>query len=259
MTTAEMDTALAAPVVCDFVAVEVILPFYSLRLLDGASQVTWQVPHYVNGVLESRTFYGEDATYGTMAGMEGVTEGLGTSAPRLRFRINPPTLAAAAQLNLPGNQGSSIRMWYGCVDLATGAVIPDPDLLFWGWLDQPRFVGGVDTPQGVEYDVASAMELLFAAEEGQRLNHAMHLRVFPGELGLQYVNEVERQLPWGVDTARSPMIASTDGGYTPPPGVGGGGGGGGGSGGGGGGLTPSNPFAGGGSLTRVLSRYISSV
>ena len=167
-----------------------------------------------------------------------MTEGLGTSAPRLRFVLNPPGRAAAAQLNLPTNQGWPVRMWYGLVDPVSGVVIPDPDLEFIGMLDQPRFVGGVERAHAVEYDVASAMELLFAAEEGQRLNHAQHQRAFPGEGGLRYVSEIERQLPWGADVARSPLIAATDGNYGTSPGTGspsGGGGGTSGSGGGGGG------------------------
>lgn len=252
MTTPAMDAALSGAVVTDFVAVEVILPFKTLRLLDGGSMVTFPVADPETGVAVNRTFTGEDDTYGVLSGMEGVTEGLGTSAPKMRVVIRPPTLAASAQLNLPGNQGSLFRLWYGCVEQVTGAVVLYPEMLFWGWLDQPRYVGGKDTVPGVEYDVASAMELLFAAEEGQRLNHAFHTRVFPGELGLQYVTEVERQLPWGVDTARSPMISATDGGYSSGGGGGGTGTGGGSGGGGGGGGTA--PFPGGSMLSYLVWR-----
>lgn len=238
MTTPQMDAALNAPVIVDFVAVEVVLPFATIRLITGASEVTFPIADALTGAVVQATFKGEDPTYGTVAGIDGITEGLGTTAPRLRFALNPPTRAASAQLNLPTNQGWPVRMWYGLVDPVTGAIIPDPEQEFIGWLDQPRFVGGPDRAHAVEYDVACAMELLFAAEEGQRLNHAQHVRAFPGELGLQWVSEIERQLPWGADTARSPMIAATDGNYGTSPGTGnpgGGGGMGGGSGGGWGG------------------------
>lgn len=238
MTTPEMDAALAADVVVDFVAVEIVLPFAVIRLLHGSGQVTFPITDALDpeSVPAPATFVGEDPVYGVLSGLDGTTEGLGTSAPRLRFVLTPPTRAAAAQLNLPTNQGWPVRMWYGCVHPFTGVVVPDPVQEFLGMLDQPRFVGGVKRGHAVEYDVASAMELLFAAEEGQRLNHAQHLRAFPGELGLQYVSEIERQLPWGADVARSPMIAASDGGY-PGTGTGGGGVGGGGGGfvGGGGG------------------------
>lgn len=240
MTTLAMDNALAAPFVVDFMAVELVLPFQTIRLLAGASSLKFAVPDAItNAPGPVQTFSGVDATYGTLSGIEGTTEGLGTSAPRLRLTLNPPTRAAAAQLNLPTNQGAMVRLWYGCLNVTTGEVIPDPLPLFWGKLDQPRVVGGPERATGVEYDAASAMESLFAAEEGQRLNHAFHLRVFPGELGLQYVTEVERNLPWGQNVARAAMIAASDGGYVASPGTGspGGGGGwtgGGGSGGGGG-------------------------
>lgn len=258
MTTPQMDTALAAPVIVDFIAIEVLLPFHSLRLLGGSSEIPFAVPDPVTGIPAVQLFTGEDAAYGTLTAMDGTTEGLGTSAPRLRFTIVPPTLVAAGRLNEPANQGSLIRMWYGLVDAVSGVVIPDPELLFEGRLDQPRFVGGPDRAHAVEFDAASAMDRLFAAEEGQRLNHAFHSRMFPGENGLLYVSEVERQLPWGTDVARSAMIAAADGGY-PGTGTGGGGGAGGGGGstggGGGGGGTFTPPIGGGGNVGRTVQRF----
>jgi hypothetical protein len=217
MTTPDMDFALSQPLVPDFVAVEVVLPFYTLRLLDGASRVTFPVQNIVTGVVEDATFVGEDATYGTLGGLESVSEGLGTSSPKLRFVIRTPTLTAAAQLNLPTNQGSPIRMWYGVVHPEYGNVIPSPEELFWGELDQPRFVGG-RRARAVEYDVSSAMELLFAAEEGQRLTHAFLQSYAPGAMGLEYVVDVERQLPWGSDVARPPLVSAANGGYGGPGG-----------------------------------------
>jgi hypothetical protein len=212
MTTPEMDFALQRAVVPDFVAVEIVLPFYTLRLLDGASRVTFPVVNQTTGVAAPATFVGEDESYGTLGGLESTSEGLGTSAPKLRFVIRTPTLVAAAQLNLPGNQGSAIRMWYGVLDAETGVVVPEPLELFWGQLDQPRFVGG-RRARAVEFDVSSAMELLFAAEEGQRLNHAFLQTYAEGARGLEYVTDVERQLPWGSDAARPPLISAAAGGY----------------------------------------------
>ena len=236
MTSPAMDAALAAPVIVDFMAVEVALPFATIRLLAGASELKFPVPDPTTGIPGAvQTFTGEDPVYGTLSSIDGTTEGLGTSSPRLRITLNPPTRVAAAQLNLPTNQNAMVRLWYGCLNVTTGEVIPDPLSLFWGKLDQPRFVGGPTRAHGVEYDAASAMESLFASDEGQRLNHAFHIRVFPGELGLQYVTEVERNLPWGQNVARAAMIAASGGGYDTAPGTGSPGGGGGWTGGGGGG------------------------
>lgn len=233
MTTPQMDAALAKSVVPDFVALEIVLPFYTLRLIDGASRVTFPVQNMDTGVTAPATFVGEDATYGTMGGLEAASEGLGTSAPKMRFSINCPTNAAAAQLNLPSVQGSNVRMWYGVIDYATGAVVPSPEELFWGQLDQPRFVGG-RRARAVEFDTSSAMELLFNADEGQRLNHAFLTSYAPADMGLEYVVDVERQLPWGSEAGRPPLVSAAGGGYNPAAGGGGAGGGMGGGGPGGG-------------------------
>lgn len=218
MTTPAMDFALEQSFVPDFLAVEVQLPFYTLRLIDGASQLDMPVPDLLTGVETVQTFRGEDPTYGTMGAMDATTEGLGTNAPTMRMVVRCPTLAAAAQLNLPTNQDANVRMWYGVVNYETGAVL-GVELLFWGWLNQPRFATAANQ-RDVEFDVASAMELLFDNNEGQRLNHQTLTKAFPGARGLEYVSDIERTLPWGSDAARSPLISAAGGGYT-----GGGGGG----------------------------------
>lgn len=230
MTTPAMDTALGQAFVPDFCAVEILLPSGPIRLLAGGSQVTFPVEDLATGVAENQTFLSEDPTFGTLGGLESVGEGLGTSAPKMRLGLAPPTHAAAALLNQPINQGASVRLWYGVLNYMTGEVIPSPELLFWGFLNQPRFAGGRQN-RAVEYDVASALDSLFANSEGQRLNHQTLTKAFPGARGLEYVSDIERNLPWGSNAARSPLISAAGGGYhnggtTLPPGGGGGGGGG---------------------------------
>lgn len=224
----------------DFLAVEILLPFTALRLLAGASQVTFPVDDLTTGAEVPQTFVGESEQYGTIGAIEGSSEGLGTTSPRMRVIVRPPTNAAAAQLNLPTNQMSQVRIWYGVCHPETGVVL-GTEQHFWGFMNQPRFVGGA-RDRAVEYDVSSAMDYLFANEEGQRLNHQTLTRAFPGARGLEYVSDIERQLPWGSDAARSPLISAAGGGYTGGgggySGGGGSGAGGGGGGGGRGGLTP---------------------
>lgn len=231
MTTPALHAALTAPAAHVFFCVEILAPTFSLRLLDGASEVTFPVENLVRtgevwsgtGVLEPRTFKGSDDTYGTLGSLETITEGLGNQAPRLRLALRPPSRTAAATLNLPTNQGAAVRMWFGALHLETGAVI-DPVEIFTGELDVPRYLGGRD--RRVEYNVFSAWEYLFADGEGERLNHAQHTKAFPGEMGLEWVSDIERQLPWGADVPKSRAVSSAQATSGGTPGGGGGFGGG---------------------------------
>lgn len=243
-----LDDELAKPISMPFAALEVLAPTFSLRFLDGASEVTFPVPDPVTDVPALQTFKGSDDTFGTMGALRAMTEGLGMEAPRMRIEIRPPTLTAAATLCLPTNQGSLVRLFIGAIHLETGAII-ETSVEFIGKLDVPRYMGG--KARRVEYDVFSPWELLFAESEGDRLNDAKHREAFPLERGLEYVTDVERQLPWGGDVPKSPAISSTQG-----TNYGGGGTGfGGGSSGGGGGSTGGGGYSGGGGGGRTTQQY----
>lgn len=222
--TPALEAALSSPFARAFVALEVLAPSFALRLLDGASEVDFG---------GGRVFAGSDPAYGTLGQIQAVTEGVGTEAPRMRLEIRPPSLAGAAALALPENQNSEVRLYFGAVHLDTGAVIADPLLIFWGELDVPRYMAGKRSRR-IEFDVYSAWERLFADSEGERLNHAFHTKAFPNDRGLEYVSDVERQLPWGADVPKSRAISTATG---VGGGTGSGGGGIGGGGGGGGGMT----------------------
>lgn len=220
-----LDDELAKPISMPFAALEVLAPTFTLRFLDGASEVTFLVPDAETGVAAMQTFKGSDETYGTMGALRAITEGLGMEAPRMRIEIRPPTLTAAATLCRPANQGSIVRLFIGAIHLETGAVI-EAETEFTGKLDVPRYLGG--SSRRVEYDVFSPWEALFAEAEGERLNDAKHREAFPLERGLEFVSDVERQLPWGADVPKSPATSSsqgTSGGGGTPTGFGGGGGG----------------------------------
>lgn len=198
----DMLAAVAEATVFRFAALEIILPGGTpLRLLDGASEAT-----FTDGGVE-RTFKGEDDTYGSLGQIQAVAEGLGVEAPRLKFALRPPTLAASAALCQPNIQGCPVTLWLGLVHPTSGLVLPDPEVLFVGNLDVPKYLRG-SRRRVVEIDAFSAWESLFAVEEGQRLNDAFHARMYPAELGLVYVTEVERQMPWGGDGARPALVSS---------------------------------------------------
>lgn len=190
-TTPAMDAALAAPSLLMFCAVEIALPDRVLRLLDAPGRVSFA----------GRTFLGIDPVFGVLGGVESITDGVEDEAPDITLTLEPPTLTAAATLASPAMQGSPVTIWLGVMDRATGAVIADPLVIFLGEIDVPSLTGDRDR-RALQFSITSVFELLFETDEGVRLNNSFHQSVWPGELGLEYVTEVQRQLPWGAEGAR---------------------------------------------------------
>lgn len=193
--TVQLDAALSAPAALVFHALEIQLPGHNVRLLDGAGVATFS----------SMTFSGSDATYGTLAAIDTLSDGIEEQAPRLRITLLPPTTTAAADLASMDVQGSLVRLWFGAINPVTGLVVPDPDLWFAGALDVPT-LSISEAGRTLEYEVASVWDRFFRHDEGARLNDAFHQSVWPGELGFEFVNEVQRQLPWGADTPRPGFV-----------------------------------------------------
>lgn len=193
--TPAMASAMSARSVLMFCAVEIALPGYNLRLLSGPSEVTF----------DGRTFRGKDATYGVLGGVEEIADAEDGEAPEITITILPPTMASAASLASPAAQFSAVTVWVGALDLITGAVIPDPMVVFAGEVDVPT-LSGDETSRVLQYSVTSVFELLFEVDEGANLNNAFHQSVWPGELGFEYVTEVQRQLPWGAEAPRPAAV-----------------------------------------------------
>ncbi len=190
--TLAMQTALAAPVVRIFGAVEINLPGYDLRLIDGPAAfkaAPWNA------------FRGRDPVYGTLTAIDSLTDGIGDEAPKVSITLTPASGVAAGQLSAASLQGSPTRMWLGVVDVATGMVVPDPYLLFDGVLDVPTLNWG--RTRTVDYEIASVFERFFDLEEGIRLSDSWHQSVWPGELGLAFVTGVAETVPWGTDNLGS--------------------------------------------------------
>jgi hypothetical protein len=179
-----------------FVAVEIELTSGYLRLIDGAGEVTFL----------GRTFIGLDPQFGVLASLEPIADGFGDSAPGLRLGINPPTPDAAAILASEDMQGRTVLVWIGTITAATGAVVPDPVLVFDGQVDQGVLTVNLGT-RLLSLDCVSIWEYLFDDAQGVRLTNAYHQAAWPGELGLEFVTTVQRQLPWGSDTPRPQVVA----------------------------------------------------
>ncbi len=178
-----------------FVAVEVQTGGAPLRLLDGSSEVTFA----------GRTFRGEDPDYGALALLEPIIDGVGDEAPSVRLTVNPPDAAAAARLAGASMQGRPMLLWIGVINPMTGAVDGDPFLAFAGEVDHPILRVGEGT-RSVTLECVSIWERFFEDFEGVRLSNAFHQSVWPGELGLEFVTDVKRSLPWGSDAPRPDVV-----------------------------------------------------
>lgn len=182
-----MDAALRAPAPLIFGAVSIALPGGDVNLLDGSAVLAFG----------GKTYVGRDATYGTLASIESLSDGMGDQAPALSITLLPAGDAAAADLAAPTMQGSLVAIYLGAVDPVTGQVIPDPQLLFIGELDVPTLKSGPNE-RSLEYEVVSAFERFFEDDEGARLSPGFHKSVWPGELGLDAVTGVRETVYWGV-------------------------------------------------------------
>ncbi len=185
-----LSAGLAAALATDqplvFGAVRIALPGHTLRLLDGAGQVTFG----------GETYTGEDATFGVLAGISSLADGIGDEVPSFDITIIPPDDTAAATLAAATMQGAAVQLWLGAVDRATGLPLGDPYLVFAGEIDVPVIRSG---PQGrsVDYQVVSAMERLFQEDEGAKLSDAFHRSIWPGETAFFDVTGIEQTIYWG--------------------------------------------------------------
>ncbi len=186
----ELSPALAAALRGDrpllFGAVAINLPGYDLLLLDGAGEL----------MIGGRKFVGRDPVYGVLDNVKGLADSIGDTAPTLTLGLIPPSTGALSDLLSPDVQGSQVTVSIGCIDIATGLVVPAPYVLFSGELDVPTLNWGT-RDRRLDYKVISVADRLFNIEEGRRLSDAFHQSVWPGELGLAFVTDVETTVPWG--------------------------------------------------------------
>ncbi|MBU6167122.1 MAG: hypothetical protein KGQ52_13490 [Alphaproteobacteria bacterium] len=197
--TPDLATALAGPRLTLFVAVELVLPTRTVRLLDGNGRLT----------LFGNSFAGRDAVFGTLGLIEELEEGGGDDAPALSLDLNPPAETAPATLRDPAMQGSPVRIWMGCVDGGTGAVVPDPDLVGQFMVDVAVLTFS-EKGRRLSLQLVSALESAFDTDRGNSLSNSFHQSVWPGELGLEYVTGVAQRIYWG-QRAPSPPISGAGG------------------------------------------------
>lgn len=199
--TPQMETALSADTPLIFGALKIELPGYTLRLLDGAGVVTFG----------GDTYTGRDDTFGGLAAIDALSDGVGDEAPALSITLTPSDDAAASTLASPSMQGSPVSLWLGVVDRATGIVVPDPLLLFYGEVDQPTLKVGKGT-RTLEYECVSSFERLFDVDEGMRLADSFHQTVWPSETGLANVTGITKKIFWGSEAPQGSVSYGGGGG-----------------------------------------------
>lgn len=174
-----------------FVAIEIIHPFKTIRLLDGLGYLN------VNGDI----FVGVDEEVGALGGIEVEAEGTGDEAPEMSIMLNQVSSDIAIELCKPNSQGSQISMWVGSFDTFTGQAIGEPYLWFLGEIDVPTYAISEESAS-VTFSCNSVFEVFFETDDGMRLNDSFHQSVWPGELGFQYVTDVTINMPWGQSGAK---------------------------------------------------------
>jgi len=195
--TPALEAAFGADTVLVFGALKIELPAYTLRLLDGAGEL----------VIGGETYRGRDDVWGSVSGIGEFSDGDATQAPHMTITFAPASDAAAVDLCSPSFQGSIVTLMVGAVNRATGAVIPDPYVLFIGELDVPT-LSVAKGKRSVSVEVVSALERCFEQDEGARMNDAFHQSVHPGQLGFAFTSADPTSLPWGSTGARPTISVS---------------------------------------------------
>jgi len=184
-----MDSALIAALEAasptEVLLVTITLSSATIRLTDGGF-VVWS----------SQTYDVEDATYGSLGGVEAIEDGADSQATVCALTLLCDE-AAMALLIEPEVQGSLVTVHLGAVNRSTGALIGAPDLLFRGELDQPRIAAGPSL--SLAYDCITEEARMLEPNEEQRLTSSFHRQVWPLEEGYDFVIDIEERVYWRAD------------------------------------------------------------
>lgn len=170
------------------------LPAHTVRLCDGG-RIIWGLESYT----------AQDSVFGSIAGMEPLTEGVGDEVPALQISLLPSDGVAVSELSQPGYQTSRVRFWIAEFNPATAQVIGTPALQFDGQLDQ-TILKVSKSARELGISVVSTAERLFNKADGNTLSPTFRRSVWPGEAGDDEATGLSIPVAWGVE---SPNGAST--------------------------------------------------
>jgi hypothetical protein len=192
-----MITALGLPGAYMTTLVELDLPAATLRLYHGSGAALTDS--------SSRTFVSKDATYGALGGVSGINDGMDDQAPVVTVTLFNPTTTAQANVSDPAAQGQAATIWAAVVVPSTGLLVADPS---------PRFVGVIDfatwkvgpSARSVDVSLITYSDYFFPQDDWARLNDPSHQHFWSGETGLEFIAQVQQQIPWGSDAPRPVLV-----------------------------------------------------
>ena len=174
-----------APTVCWLV--EMALPAGTARLTDAGEVV-----------FGGQVFHGEHPTLGVLGSISGLKDGAANTTTRVDVVVLPRSDQAAADLTDPAAQGTRVRIWFGAVNPATGALSGEPELKFDGELDKAAFAVGA--LWSITLQCGTQAERQLEPNEDWRLNHPFHSAIWPGETGLINVTNVTKKTYWRAES-----------------------------------------------------------
>jgi len=139
-------------------------------------------------------YVGHHPVYGSLSTLGSIKDGAEAQTTRVDISLLPASDTAAAALGSPTTQGARVQWWEGAIDPETGLLIGTPELKFDGEIDKPRFQVGDSWLLTLECGTQAERQLEQNAD--WRLNHSFHSKIWPGELGLIYVDGVARKNEW---------------------------------------------------------------
>lgn len=168
---------------------EIDLPSGTRRLLIGSGEAMYG----------GNTFRGYDSSIGSITSGDELKEDVSGVAPNTNVSIAVAGTATKSDIAGSAVQLSPLKISLAALGLDGSShviAIPDPELLFDGFIDQA--VSNVDKQKDqLTYTVISAFDYFFEDSEGQRLNDTFHESVWSGETGLSNVTGVTRKIYWG--------------------------------------------------------------
>lgn len=175
------------PVITVAGLLEITLPTKTIRLCDGA-WVDWPAVGRFETI---------DEDFGTIHGVDAVTESIGDEAIGGTITLLPPSITGTADLFMPTAQGGPIRGWQAEVDIATNEVVGTPTLLFAVQVDIATVVSS-KSERLLNVEFIDAAEKLWMIKEGNVLSPRWHKAIWAGETGLDAATGSPVAVPWGI-------------------------------------------------------------
>jgi hypothetical protein len=172
--------------------VKIELPDGDVRLCEGGAFT-----------YASESYRDVDPLWGAIGEVSSMGEGIGNEVPALQLTLLPPSGTEPGDIHQAGMQKSPSWWWIAEYDVATGAIVGDADLQFYGQVDQctleidPAGEGDDSGERRVVMSHVSSAEVLFEGNTGNGLNSTFHQAIFPGELGHDEATGLARPEAWG--------------------------------------------------------------